>query len=253
MCSSDLQGVVISLPGFAEKLIGLEKGVETALEVEAPPDHADRRVAGKTVRYRVVVKEIKQERLPALDDAFARQVGEGFPSLAALRDRILSDLQKQTEEEALHGYHDRILEALEAQSQLEFPPVLVEREIDRLLRDRQRALAQDRNPERYLQEAGKTEEETRQELRSLAGERVRRSLILTRVAEAENIEVSDVEVGEEIERMVSGAGPQQEQLRSLFAGQDGRDAVRRALLTRKTLARLVEIASDGGGVPAGTG
>ncbi len=247
------QGAIVSLPGFEEKLIGLQKGVEAHLEVEAPADYPDRRVAGKTVRYRVLVKEIKQERLPPLDDAFARQVGEGFPSLAALRDRILSDLQKQAEEEALHRYHDRILAALEAQAALEFPPVLVEREVERLLGEQKRALAQERNPERYLQEAGKSEEEARQELRPLALERVRRSLILTRVAEVENIEVTDAEVEEEVEKMASAAGPQGEEVGSLFAGPESRDALRRSLLTRKTLARLVEIASEGNGASAEPG
>jgi trigger factor len=82
------EGVTLSLPGFAEKLIGLEKGVETELAVEVAPDHADARLAGKTCVYRVLVKEIKEEKLPPLDDSFARQVGEGFPSLEALRDEF---------------------------------------------------------------------------------------------------------------------------------------------------------------------
>ena len=246
-------GIVISLPGLAEKLIGLQKGAETDLDVEAAADNPDRRVAGKTVRYRVLVREIKQEKLPAVDDAFARQVGEGFPSLAALRDRILSDLQRQAEEEALHRYHDRILEALEVQAHVEFPPVLVEREIDRLLREQQRALAQERDPGRYVQEAGKTEGEWRQELRPQALERVRRSLMLTQVAEVENIEVGDGEIEEEVERTAAAAGPQKEQVRTLFTRPEGRDAIRRSLLTRKTLARLVEIASQDGGLPAGGG
>ena len=74
-------------------------------------------------------------------------------------------------------------------------------------------------------------------------ERVRRSLILTEVAEAENISVSDAEVGQEVESIASSAGPQAEEVRRIFAEGDGRDSLGRRLLTRKVLDHLVSIAS----------
>jgi trigger factor len=245
------EGQTVSLPGFAERLLGLAKGVETEVEVPVPADFADEKVAGGTARYRVLIHEIKEEKLPTLDDSFARQVGEGFPSLSALRERIESDIREFEEEAALHRYHDQVLAALEERATLEFPPVLVEREVERLLRDELvtssggagRAPAE-RDVERYLRAQGKSEEELRQELRPLAVERVRRSLILTQVAEAENIDVSDAEIDQEVERLVSSAGPRAEEVRRLFVGDDGRDALRRRLLARGTLDRLVDIASS---------
>jgi trigger factor len=241
----------VSLPGFAERLLGLAKGVETEVEVPVPADFADERVAGGTARYRVLIHEIKEEKLPALDDSFARQVGEGFSSLSALRERIESDIRQFEEEAALHRYHDQVLATLEERATLEVPPVLVEREVERLLRDELvtsgggagRAPAE-RDVERYLRAQGKSEEELRQELRPLAVERVRRSLILTQVAEAENIDVSDAEIDQEVERLVSSAGPRAEEVRRLFVGDDARDALRRRLLARRTLDRLVDIASS---------
>jgi trigger factor len=247
------EGQTVSLPGFAERLVGLAKGVETEVEVPVPADFSDQRAAGKTARYHVLIHEIKEEKLPALDDSFARQVGEGFPSLAALRERVESDMRQFEEEAALHRYHDQVLGALEERSTLEFPPVLVEREVERLLRDEQMASGggsghptRSSDVERYLKRQGKSEEELRGELRPLAVERVRRSLILTQVAEAENIDVSDAEIDQEVERLVSSAGPQGEGVRRLFGDADGRDALRRRLLTRGTLERLVEIASSEG-------
>jgi len=244
------EGQTVSLPGFAERLLGLGKGVETDVEVAVPADSADPRVAGKTVRYRVLIHEVKEEKLPALDADFARQVGEGFGSLPALRERIESDIRRAEEEAALHRYHDQVLTALEERATLEFPPILVEREVERLLRDERMAQgggpgrpAGGRDVERYLRAGRKSEEELRQEMRPLAVERVRRSLILTQVAEAENIDVSDADVDEEVERLASSVGPQAEEVRRLFAGADGRDALRRRLLTRRTLDRLVSIVS----------
>ena len=245
------EGQTVSLPGFAERLVGLAKGVETEVEVPVPADFTDQRVAGKMARYRVLIHEVKEEKLPALDDSFARQVGESFPSLVALRERVESDMRQLEEEAALHRYHDQVLTALEERATLEFPPVLVEREAERLLRDEQMASggsgrsARGRDVERYLRTQGRSEEELREEFKPLALERVRRSLILTQVAEAENIDVSDAEIDQEVERLVSSAGPQGEGVRRLFGDGEGREALRRRLLTRKTLDRLVEIASSG--------
>jgi trigger factor len=243
------EGQTVSLPGFAERLLGLAKGMETEVEVPVPADFSDQRVAGKTARYRVLIHGIKEEKLAPLDDDFARQVGEGFPSLSALRERIESDIRQVEEEVALHRYHDQVLVALEERATLEFPPVLVEREVERLVEDERKAVmggppTGPRDVERYFRVQGKSEEELRQELRPLAVERVRRSLILTQVAEAENIDVSDVEIDQEVERLVSSAGPQAEEVRRLFVDADRRDALRRRLVARRTLDRLVSIASS---------
>jgi len=241
------EGQTVSIPGFAERLLGLSKGVETEMEVPVPADFVDPAVAGQVAHYRVAIHDVKEERLPALDDSFARQVGEGFPSLTALRERIESDIRQVEEEMALHRYHDQVLAALEEKATIEFPPVLVDRELERLVEDEQRAFSGasargGRDLERRLRVQGKSEEELRQDLRPLALERVRRSLILSEVAEAENISVSDADIDQEVERLSSSAGPQAEEVRRFFAGADGRDALRRRLLTQRVLDRLVSIA-----------
>ncbi len=245
------EGQTVSVPGLGERLVGMEKGAETELDIAVPADFGDQRAAGKTARYRVLIHEIKEEKLPALDDEFARQVGEGFPSLAALRERVEADIRQAEEEMALHRYHDQVLSALEERvTTIEYPPVIVEREVERLIRDE--VMASGGGPgrpagadamERYLQARGKSEGELRQELRPAAIERVRRSLILSQVAEAENISVGDAEIDQEIERLVSSAGSQAEPMRRLFNADEGRDALRRRMLTRMTLDRLVSIAS----------
>ena len=239
------EGEVISLPGFAERLIGAEEGAELSFELTVPPDSGDPRLAGESCSYRVVIHGVKEEKLPELDDDFARQVGEGFPTLVALRERIASDLQRIEEEVGERRYHDQIISALLARAELDYPPVLVEREVDRLLQEQAGPAQQGRDLERYLQRVGKSEEELRAELRPPAEERVRRSLVLSQVAEAENITVGDAEVEAEVERLVAGAGEQADEARRLFASEQGRDALRRSLLTRKTLERLVDIASAG--------
>jgi trigger factor len=248
------EGRTISLPGFAEELVGKEKGSDLEFEVTVPEDARDERARGQQAHYHVRIKEAKQELLPELDDEFARQVGEGFSDLAALRSRIEEDTRKALEMEAERRYHDRVLEALVDSAQLEYPPILVERDTDVLLREQYgsspaagRSAAASRDQlERYLRQAGKSEEELRAELRPVAENRVRRSLVLSQLREAEHIDVTDDEVEAEISRMASGVGDQADDVRRLFSNDSAKESLRRSLMTTKTLKRLAQIASTDG-------
>ena len=236
-------GATVLLPGFAEGVIGAEKGVAKQVTVTTPS--GSQPLAGKTGTFTVVVKEVKEERLPALNDEFAREVGEGFPSLQALRQHLESGIRERLEAEAKEKYRDDALaELVKTTKELEYPPVLLERETDHLLRDEARAAGQD--VDRYLESAhggSKPIQEIREALRPTAEERVRRSLTLTALAEAEQLKVEPSEVDAEIERIVSSSGAQESQIRQLFDNASGREAMERSLLTRKTLDRLIEIVS----------
>ncbi len=233
-------GATILLPGFAEGIIGAEKGVAKQVTVTTPP--GSQPLSGKTGTFTVVVKEVKEERLPPLNDEFAREVGEGFSSLQALRQHLEAVIRERLEAEAEERYRDEALaEVVAAIEDLEYPPVLLEREIDRLLRDEARAAGQD--VDRYLEQTRRPRQEIRDALRETAEDRVRRSLTLTALAEAENVKVEPAEVDSEIEQIISSSGAQAAQIRQLFSSPGGRESIERSLLTRRTLDRLVEIVS----------
>ena len=236
------QGVPVLVPGFVEELLASEKGVEREFSIDVSPDHPQRLLAGKTCLCTVVVREIKEEKLPELDDTFAAVVGEGFPSLEALRERLESDLRQSAEQEADARQGERVVDGVVAAASLEFPPVLAERETEQLLRERVSSSGAG-DVERYLGHVGKSEEEVRQELRLQAVERIQRSLVLSKVAEAEAISVSEEDIDAEIERLATSSGPRGDEVRKIFDSAGGRDALRRSVLTRKTVERLVAIAS----------
>jgi len=235
------QGVPVLVPGFVEELLASEKGVEREFSIDVSPDHPQRLLAGKTCLCTVVVRDIKEEKLPELDDTFAAVVGEGFPSLEALRERLESDLRQSAEQEADARQGERVVDGVVAAASLEFPPVLAERETEQLLRERVSSSGAG-DVERYLRHVGKSEEELRQELRLQAVERIQRSLVLSKVAEAEAISVSEEDIDAEIERLVTSSGPRGDEVRKIFDSAGGRDALRRSVLTRKTVERLVAIA-----------
>jgi len=241
----------VLFPGFEEALLGRKKGDAFEFELEVPEDLPADKFAGKQAHFTVSIIETKEEVLPELNDEFTRQVGEGFETVDALRQRIRDDIYQAEEERQNDRYHDEILGELVARATVEFPPVMLESEVDRLLHERAGHVERGEDLERYLAGIGKTEEEVRAELRPAADTFLRRSLVLSKVAQVENIEVADEEVEAEIERLTALSGARSAQMRQLFSSDDGRGTVRRNLLTRKTLARLMEIATqDGATEPA---
>lgn len=236
-----------SLPGLVDAIAGLTKGADITTEVDVPADFADERMAGKKASYHVVVEDVKEEKLAELDDNFAREVGEGFETLDALKDRLRSDIMSVEEDVALHAYHNQVIDALVDQSKLEYPTVLLEREIDRILQEQANLDPRDpRAQDLYLARLGKSEEDVRGEVREAAEARLRRSLVLSRFAEAENITVAHDEIDAEIDRMAASAAEQSDAIRRVFGTQNGHATVERTLLTRKTLEKLVELTSAGG-------
>lgn len=234
------EGATILLPGFAEGVVGARKGEAKQVTVSTP--QGNQQLSGKTGTFTVTVKEVKEEKLPEINDDFAREVGEGFASVKALRDHLEAGIRERLEAEAEDRYRDEALDALTAATvELEYPPVLIEREIDRLIRDEARSGGMD--PEEYLRRVQKPVEEIRGLLREPAQERVRRSLTLTALAEAEDIRIEPAEVDAEVERIVASSGAQAPQIKQLFDSPGGREAIERSLLTRKTLDRLIEIVS----------
>ncbi|MBI1885067.1 MAG: trigger factor [Chloroflexi bacterium] len=232
---------VIVFPGVAEGLLGAKKGVIHEVTVTVPEDFPEGGLAGRPCTFAVLVKEVKQERLPEPNDEFARQVGEGFPSLQALRERLEADALERKQAAADDEYREKVVDALvDRAKKIEFPPVLVEGEIERLLREEARAAGED--VDRYIEQLKRAPDQLREELRPQAEARVRRSLALTRLAELEEVTVEPAEIEAEIERIAAGAGPQGDQVRRLFSNAGGRETIGRSLLTRKTLDRLAAIA-----------
>ncbi|MEX2246663.1 MAG: trigger factor [Dehalococcoidia bacterium] len=236
--------------GFEEGLLGHRKGETVEFDLPVPERVRGEAFAGKACHFTVAIKETKEEVLPALDDEFAKQLGDGFETVEALHERIRDDIRKHEEEQRDNRWHDQILGELLDRATVEYPPVMLEAEIDRILHEQLGQIQHGRDLDRYLAGIGKTEAEVHEEIRPVADLRLRRSLILGKVAEAETIEVGNADVEEEIERLTAAAGPQQAQLRQLFTSEDGRATIRRNLQTRKTLARLVELATQDGGATA---
>lgn len=229
----------ILMPGFVEAILGMTPGETREFELSAPEDFRIERLAGKTAKFSVELKELKEEQLPELDAEFAQTVNPTFETFDQLRDDIVRQLRERAESEAEQTFRGKAVEALVEAADIEYPKVMVDHEIDHVVKD---ATGSDYSTYRtYLQRVGRSEEEFRETFREAAEARVKRGLVLGKLAEVENIEPDVDEVQAEIERMFAELGEEDARLRPLFDSDSGRDTVRRDLLNRRTLDRLMEI------------
>jgi trigger factor len=234
-----------SLPGLANTIVGMSKGESAETTEDVPEDFGDERLNGKTVVYNVTLHEVKEEQLAELTDELAKEVGEGFDTVLALRARIREDIEKAEDEQILRNYETEVVDSLAEQASIEYAPQMLEHEIDHILEDQ--ANLDPRDPRAqllYLQRMNLSEEEVRDSVRPEAEQRIKRSLVLTEFAQAENIEVEASDIEEEIETMASQSGEQGDMIRQLFSTDEAKDSLARTLHTRKTLAKLVELASQ---------
>ncbi len=232
-------------PGFAEQLIGIRKNEEKEFKLQLPEDHPRSEVAGKEALFKVKVSEIKQENLPEVTDEFAGQVDPEFQTVDALRQRITTDMNLRAEERVKRDFEDLVVDAVVDLTELEYPPVLVESEIHRLIDEQSRRFQmQGGNLEQYLSSINKTEEQLHEEMHPVAEKRVAQSLVLGQVAEKENVEISDSEVDTEIEEMTKNAAENKDKLKVALNTPQTRESLRQTLSTRKTLQLLTDIARN---------
>jgi trigger factor len=230
------------VPGFADQLIGMKVGEEKEFKLTLPDDYPTAELVGKEASFKVKLNEIKQQQLPKLDSEFAQLVSPEFKTMAALRKQLAKNLRSQAEQRAKEEFEEKVVDAVVDLSKVEFPPVLVESEIERLVEQQTNWLQQSGlGLEEYLSRIKKTEGELREETRPVAVKRVTRSLVLNKVAEAEKIEVSDEEINADLEKLVQGADNKAE-MKERVSSPQVRGSMEQLLATQKTVQRLAEIA-----------
>ncbi len=214
------------------------KKSQAALAVWAPFD------AGKESSLKVEIVEVKEEKLPELNDEFAKQVSPDFETMEVLREKVATNLKDRAEEKVRVEFENRVVDEVAGLSVTELPPVLIEMEIDRLLNEQAKRLRMDEaGLQEYLKSINKTKEELREEMRPTAVKRTVNSLVLSKVAEEEKVEIDDSEIEAEIQKVV-GTVANKDELRKMLADTQSQESIRNMLMTQKTVALLVEIAGN---------
>ena len=231
------------IPGLAEGLTGQTIGDSRDIRLTLPADYPKKDLAGSDVIFRVTVKSVKERRLPALDDELARQVGRG-QTLAELRQEVHDELQEAAHHADEQRFENDVLKALDERMEAEIPEALIDREVNRRVRELElRLQEQGVKMERYLEYTNSSLDVIKAEQRPQAVQKVRLELALETVAEREGLTVSDGE----IEEAVTNALAEDEQIsrrtRDLRTADPVRAYFRHQLLMRKTIDYLSAMAA----------
>jgi len=231
------------IPGLADGLIGQAIGESRDIRLKLPQDYPKKDLAGSDVIFRVTVKSIKERRLPPLDDELARQVGRG-QTLAELRQEVHDELQEAAHQADEQRFENDVLKALDERMEAEIPEALIDREVNRRVRELElRLQEQGVKMERYLEYTNNSLDVMKAEQRPQAVQKVRLELALETVAEREGLAVSEAE----IEAAVTNALAEDEQVsrrtRDLRTADPVRAYFRHQLLMRKTIDYLSTVAA----------
>ena len=231
------------ITGLADGLVGQRLNETRDVRLTLPEDYPKKDLAGSDVTFRVAVKAIKERRLPALDDELAKQLGRG-ETLEELRREIQDELQEAAHQADEQRFENDVLKALDERMSVEVPEALIEREVNRDIRELETRLQEQLGMrlENYLQQTSSSLEVLRAERRPRAVQKVRLELALETVAEREGLTVSD----EEVEKAVNDAladDPHPSHQRELRSADPVRAYFRHQLLMRKTIDYLTSLAA----------
>ena len=234
------EGSKIPVPGFSEKLVGLKKDTEISLSIAFPADYEIKEIADKQFSFSVNIKEVKEKNLPEINDDFAKNAGS--ENVDELKEKIKAGLQSRADEGLKKEFEHKLITTLIERSSIDFPPVLVDKEIDHLISEEARNFNDgEKGLENYLNNAKKSMEEHRTDLRPAASDRVKAYLVTSKIAELENITASDEEVQQSIENMVKEDPNSAGNIRKLFAMPQPRESLKDMMVINKAMDYLTKL------------
>jgi len=214
-------------------VVGVTRGIETPIDVAFPTDQGDPELEGKTVRFALTVRTIKNKILPTVDDEFVKDLGwEGCENVAQLREKIRNDLEAHAARDADQRMRGELLGRLVEAHPFEVPEALVNRQMGASLRD----MGISEIPEDKV-------DEIRAKLEPSATKQVRARFLLEAIATAESLDVSREELEQEVRRQLLAAGADAEKLRQYYSSAGALAGLRMDMLREKALARLAELAT----------
>lgn len=221
---------------FNQHLRGTKPGEEKTFDVSYPEDYGDKRLAGKTVEYHVTVKSLKKKVLPDLDEEFIKELGGDFKTPEELRAKVREGMEHEKKHRAEHEGKDKLVDELVKLNDFPVPHSMVESQIETRLERGLRALAQ---------QGMRTEDMRKMDFarlrdgqREAATREVKASLLLEKIADAENVAVSDEELDQQIAALARQSQQTPEQVRTRLTQDGSLDRIRTQIRNEKTLDLL---------------
>ena len=231
------------IPGFEDQLIGANLEEEKEVRVTFPEEYHAKDLAGKDAVFKCTVHEIKVKELPELDDEFASDVSE-FETLDAFKADIKAKIKEQKIAEGKRKQEDKAVEEAVANAQMDIPDAMIDTEVRQMANDfAQRLQQQGLTMDQYFQFTGMTAEKMTEELKPQALKRIQTRLVLEAIVKAENIEISDEKIDEEIQKMAESYKMEAEKLKE-FMGENEKKQMKLDMAVQEAVTFLVENAVE---------
>ena len=231
------------IPGFEEQLVGVEIGKETEVNVTFPENYQAENLAGKPAVFKCTVKKIEVKELPELDDDFAKDVSE-FDTLEEYKADIKKNLEEKKADAAKRAKEDAAVDAAIEKASMEIPDAMIDTQVSNMIEDFARRIqSQGLTMEQYLQFTGMTPAALQEQMKPQALKRIQSRLVLEKIAEVENIQISDEKLDEEIAQMAEMYKMEVEKLKEVL-GDAEKEQMKKDLAVQEAVTLIAEAAVE---------
>ena len=232
------------IPGFEEQLVGAEAEKEVEVKVTFPEDYHAEELKGKEAVFKCTVHEIKAKELPEIDDEFAAEVSE-FDTLEEYKADVKAKIKEQKAADGKRNQEDQAVEQAVKNAEYEIPQPMIETQTTQMVEDfAQRIQSQGITLEQYFQFTGLTAEKMMEDMRPQAIKRIETRLVLEAVAKAENIEITDEKIDEELAKMAESYNMEVEKLKE-FMGENEKKQMKEDIAVQDAVTLIVDASVEG--------
>ena len=231
------------IPGFEEQLVGAKVGDDVDVKVTFPEEYQAKELAGKEAIFKCAVKKIEAKELPELDDDFAKDVSE-FDTLAEYKEHVKTNLEDKKANEAKRAKEDAAVDKVIENAQMDIPEAMLMTQCRQMLDDFSRRMqSQGLSMDQYFQFTGMTADKMMEDMKPQALKRIQTRLVLEKVAEAENIQPSEEEITEEIQKMADAYKMEADKIREAI-GESGLEQMKKDMAVQKAVTVIADAAVE---------
>lgn len=228
------------IPGFEEQIVGMEHGDEKDIEVTFPEEYHSEELKGQAVVFKVKLHDIKRKNLPALDDEFAKDVSE-FDTLDEYKEDLKKELQERKTNQVKIEKENFVVDQAVAAASVDIPEVMIDNDVHSRMHDLEHQLShQGLNLDLYFQIYGGNRESMEQQFRDDAGKRIRNNLVLRAIAAAENLEVPEEVLLEELQKIAEANKRDVEAVREQMQKNGNLNRLKGDLVIRQAIDFLID-------------
>ena len=231
------------IPGFEEQLIGAEVDKEVEVNVTFPEDYQAEELKGKAATFKCTVHKIEKKELPELNDDFAKDVSE-FDTLEEYKADIKKNIEESKLEDIRRDKEDAVLTKVIEDAQMEIPEAMIETQTSQMMDDFARRMqSQGLTMDQYMQFTGTSIDTLMEQMKPQALKRIQSRLVLEQIAVAENIQISDEQLFEEIKKMADMYKMDADKLKDMM-GEHEKEQLKQDMAVQQAITLITEAAKE---------